>query len=93
MYAIRSYYGRLVRDPWPDRCALGRDPPAAALRPPERDGPRDIRITSYNVCYTKLLRGVALLVLAHFHAFAGGKDLGAKGLAVPPGQKARNNFV
>src|SRR5690606_35776277 len=35
-----------------------------------------------------LVIGVALVVLAHLPALAGGEKLGADGLAVPPGQQA-----
>ena len=46
MYAIRSYYDRAVARGPPSRSVIGVDG-----RVPEID-----RITSYNVCYTKLLR-------------------------------------
>ena len=77
MYAIRSYYGQelgqgLVEDdqlgllPEPVRLRAGRD--QVPLRSGKGQG---ARITSYNVCYTKLLRPseatgpVAQVVRAH----------------------------
>ena len=55
MYAIRSYYAHV--DAMRDAVAVGEDErrPRIGLRLAEGEQ-RLLRITSYNVCYTKLLR-------------------------------------
>ena len=54
MYAIRSYYGQAL-----STAVRYAAEPIAAVPPAKRC--RDRRITSYNVCYTKLLRNLASL--------------------------------
>jgi hypothetical protein len=58
---------------------IGRD--TAGLGLPIKDHPAAFVIA-------RLVIDIALIILAHLNAFAGGKDLGAKGLAVPPCDKA-----
>ena len=52
MYAIRSYYAR-AGALWPGQSGRDRRAPAKTCR---TGWPQHRRITSYNVCYTKLLR-------------------------------------
>ena len=67
MYAIRSYYGERAarrrpadcRGQEPDHRVPGRRPVPAARHPHAAH-----RITSYNVCYTKLLRYNVTILLS-----------------------------
>ena len=52
MYAIRSYYGYFQEGTAADKLV----PEGIEGMVPYRGAISDIRITSYNVCYTKLLR-------------------------------------
>ena len=60
MYAIRSYYENLL--PQKTDQQLEAVPPNSAIRPYLGQNPKARRITSYNVCYTKLLRSMGLFV-------------------------------
>ena len=55
-----------------------------------------IRITSYNVCYTKLLRGVAMNPVDHPHGGGEGRTSGGRHPVTPwgkptKGRKTRSN--
>ena len=108
MYAIRSYYDRRAAAS-PRRCRGGsaRCRPARTGTAPGADSgrrraapsPRGRRITSYNVCYTKLLRARAGDEGRGNRADRGAGARVPRGrAALPPASRAaaargRNNFV